>query len=174
MFQLQPKNVSERASYSLQKERTDWKSLQEEKGYRAYNPDFQPWDKDFCTYRPTLNPQDLLSPTFDVNSFLDVTFDAALGDNLPKASYQSFTEEESIRRPFLAAENKPAQSGREISNYDNQNVVFLSYMQQLRGDPRFAGKSSWELYDYMRKEGMKNLYDEHFKRSANGMGYTTR
>ena len=176
MFQLQPLTTANRGTHALQgsKPKVPAATGMFGGGHKAYNPDFQPWDQEYVNYRQILNPQDYQSAAFDVNAFLDVTFDAALGDRLPKASYQTFTYEESARRPFLAAENRPQQSGREISNYDNQNVVFLSYMQNLRADPRFASKSSWEIYDYMRKEGMKKMYDDHFARSANGMGYTTK
>lgn len=176
MFTLQPLSVSDRSSHSLQGSKPTQAPPKGMFGgnHRAYNPDFQPWDMDFCTYRPILNPQDFQSATFDVNSFIDIPFAATLGGELPKATYQRFTEEESMRRPFIAAENNPAQSGREISSFDNQSMVFLSNMKQLKNDPRFTNKTSWEIYDYMRKEGIKSMYEDYFARSANGMGYTTR
>lgn len=177
MFTLQPTNVADRSQLIPVGGRglaPPPKQGMFHSGHRAYNPDFQPWDMDFATYRPSLNPQDFQSATFDVNKFLDVPFDAALGGRLPTASYQKFTEEESMRRPFLAAENRPAQSGRELSSFDNQNVLFLHQMQQLKNNPYLVGKSTWEVHEFYRKGGMKQMYDDHFNRSANGMGYSIK
>jgi hypothetical protein len=176
MFQLQPMDTSQRASLALQGS----KPVQEPSrgmfggNHRAYNADFQPYEVPYALHRQQWNPQDFVSPTFDPNAFLDVTFGAALGgDKVPKASYERFTMEQSTRRPFLAAENNPAGSGRELTNYDNPSAVFLCGMQQLqRHDPRLTTMSSWEVHDYMRKEGIKKMYNEYFQRSSNGIGYS--